>query len=95
MTQMAQKVETTAQEVTTMVNGTSVAPMILGNLYVSIDVGTTKVCTLIAQVSPAGELEIVGTGDRIPTLPFNGFGEWVGELYGGAVTPLGDVPHSP
>lgn len=62
MTQMAQKVETTAQEVTTMVNGTSVAPMILGNLYVSIDVGTTKVCTLIAQVSPAGELEIVGTG---------------------------------
>jgi sulfoxide reductase catalytic subunit YedY len=38
--------------------------------------------------------EIVGTGDRIPTLPFNGYGEWVGELYGGAVTPPGDVPHA-
>ena len=33
-----------------------------GNLYMAIDVGTTKVCTLIAQVSPDGELEIVGTG---------------------------------
>jgi cell division protein FtsA len=33
-----------------------------GNLYMAIDVGTTKVCTLIAQVSPEGELEIVGTG---------------------------------
>ncbi|PZC51086.1 MAG: cell division protein FtsA [Chloroflexi bacterium] len=28
----------------------------------AIDVGTTKVCTLIAQVSPDGELEIIGTG---------------------------------
>ncbi len=33
-----------------------------GNLYMAIDVGTTKVCTLIAQVSPDGELEVVGTG---------------------------------
>ncbi len=33
-----------------------------GNLYMAIDVGTTKVCALIAQVSPDGELEIVGTG---------------------------------
>jgi cell division protein FtsA len=33
-----------------------------GNLYMAIDVGTTKVCTLIAQVAPNGELEIVGTG---------------------------------
>ena len=38
--------------------------------------------------------EIVGTGQRVPTLQFNGYGEWVGELYGGRVTPVGDVPHS-
>ena len=38
--------------------------------------------------------EIVGTGQRVPTLPFNGYGEWVGELYGGRVTPVGDVPHA-
>ena len=38
--------------------------------------------------------EIVGTGQRVPTLPFNGYGEWVGELYGGRVTPAGDVPHA-
>ena len=40
------------------------------------------------------EEEIVGTGRRVPTLPFNGYGEWVGELYGGRVTPVGDVPHA-
>ncbi len=33
-----------------------------GNLYMSIDVGTTKVCSLVAQITPAGEMEIVGTG---------------------------------
>lgn len=38
--------------------------------------------------------EIVGTGRRIPTLPFNGYGEWVADLYGGRVTPPGDVPHA-
>lgn len=38
--------------------------------------------------------EIVGTGRRIPTLPFNGYGEWVADLYGGRVTPVGDVPHA-
>ena len=36
--------------------------MMNGNLYTAIDVGTTKVCTLIARVAPNGELEIVGTG---------------------------------
>ena len=36
--------------------------MLNGNLYIAIDVGTTKVCTLIAQVAPNGELEVVGTG---------------------------------
>lgn len=36
--------------------------MLNNNLYMSIDVGTTKVCTIIAQVAPDGELEIVGTG---------------------------------
>ena len=36
--------------------------MMNGNLYMAIDVGTTKVCTLIAQIAPSGELEIVGTG---------------------------------
>ena len=35
--------------------------MMNGNLYTAIDVGTTKVCTLIARVAPSGELEIVGT----------------------------------
>ena len=35
--------------------------MLNGNLYTAIDVGTTKVCTLIARVAPSGELEIVGT----------------------------------
>ncbi|MFV1988416.1 MAG: protein-methionine-sulfoxide reductase catalytic subunit MsrP [Gemmatimonadota bacterium] len=37
---------------------------------------------------------VVGTGDRIPTLPFNGYGEYVADLYGGLVTPKGDVPHA-
>ncbi len=37
---------------------------------------------------------IVGPDNRVPTLPFNGYGEWVGDLYGGRVTPLGDVPHA-
>ncbi|MBI4199973.1 MAG: cell division protein FtsA [Chloroflexi bacterium] len=32
------------------------------NLYMAIDVGTTKVCTLIACVSPEGELQVLGTG---------------------------------
>jgi len=36
--------------------------MLNGNLYMAIDVGTTKVCTLVAQVGANGELEIVGTG---------------------------------
>ena len=36
--------------------------MITGKLYMAIDVGTTKVCTLLAQVASNGELEIVGTG---------------------------------
>ncbi len=38
--------------------------------------------------------EVVGRGDRIPTLPFNGYGEYVAHLYDGRVTPLGDVPHA-
>ena len=37
---------------------------------------------------------VVGTNDRIPTLPFNGYGEYVADLYGGVVTPKGDVPHA-
>ena len=37
---------------------------------------------------------VVETGERIPTLPFNGYGEFVGDLYGGEVTPKGDVPHA-
>ncbi len=37
---------------------------------------------------------VIGTQEEIPTLPFNGYGEWVGELYGGRVTPIGDVPHA-
>ncbi len=43
---------------------------------------------------PQSQEEIVGTGTRIPTLPFNGYGEWVADLYGGRVTPVGDVPHA-
>ena len=38
--------------------------------------------------------EIVGRGERVPTLEFNGYGEWVADLYGGRVTPPGDVPHA-
>ena len=34
----------------------------VGNAYVSIDVGTTKVCTLIAQILANGEVEIIGAG---------------------------------
>ncbi len=37
--------------------------------------------------------EIVGRGERVPTLPFNGYGEWVAGLYD-RVTPRGDVPHA-
>jgi len=37
---------------------------------------------------------IVSTGERVPTLPFNGYGEFVADLYGGRVTPRGDVPHA-
>jgi len=33
-----------------------------GKLYMAIDVGTTKVCTLIASVSSDAELEVVGAG---------------------------------
>ena len=36
--------------------------MMNDKLYMAIDVGTTKVCTLIARVSPDAELEVVGTG---------------------------------
>ncbi|MBI4200709.1 MAG: cell division protein FtsA [Chloroflexi bacterium] len=36
--------------------------MVTTNLYMAIDVGTTKVCTLIAQVAPNGDLEVVGAG---------------------------------
>ena len=42
--------------------GTREGTMPIGNLYMAVDVGTTKVCTLIAQVAANGELEIVGTG---------------------------------
>ena len=31
-------------------------------LYLAIDVGTTKVCSLLARVSPGAELEVIGTG---------------------------------
>ncbi len=33
-----------------------------GRLYAAIDVGTTKVCTLIARIGPNGELEILSVG---------------------------------
>lgn len=36
--------------------------MISEKRYMAIDVGTTKVCTLIARVGSEGELEVVGTG---------------------------------
>lgn len=38
--------------------------------------------------------EIVGTGREVPTLPYNGYGKWVGDLYP-CPTPAGDVPHAP
>jgi len=34
----------------------------VGNAYVSVDVGTTKVCTLVAQILATGEVEIIGAG---------------------------------
>ncbi|MCG8467386.1 MAG: protein-methionine-sulfoxide reductase catalytic subunit MsrP [Gemmatimonadetes bacterium] len=37
---------------------------------------------------------IVGPDNRVPTLPFNGYGEWVADMYDGHVTPPGDVPHA-
>ena len=37
---------------------------------------------------------VVGSNERIPTLPFNGYGDFVADLYGGEVTPKGDVPHA-
>lgn len=37
---------------------------------------------------------VVGSNERIPTLPFNGYGDFVADLYDGAVTPKGDVPHA-
>jgi len=37
---------------------------------------------------------LVSTGERVPTLPFNGYGEFVADLYGGRVTPKGDLPHA-
>ncbi len=33
-----------------------------GRLYAAIDVGTTKVCTLIARVDPHGGIEVLGVG---------------------------------
>lgn len=51
-----------AEQATRAADSPSDGALIHGNLYVAIDVGTTKVCTLICQVSPAGELEVVGTG---------------------------------
>ncbi len=38
--------------------------------------------------------EVVGAGRRVPTLPYNGYGEWVSDLYP-CPTPAGDVPHAP
>jgi cell division protein FtsA len=32
------------------------------SLYTAIDVGTTKVCTLVAKVSPSGEMQVVALG---------------------------------
>lgn len=37
---------------------------------------------------------VVETGEQVPTLPFNGYAEWAGELYP-CPTPVGDVPHAP
>ena len=37
--------------------------------------------------------EIVGTDREVPTLPYNGYGEWVSDLYP-CPTPAGDVPHA-
>ena len=30
--------------------------------YTAIDLGTTKVCTIIARIGPEGELKVLGTG---------------------------------
>ncbi len=38
--------------------------------------------------------EVVATGEEVPTLPYNGYGEWVSGLYP-CPTPEGDVPHAP
>ena len=31
-------------------------------IFVAIDVGTTKVCTIVASQGPTGKLQILGTG---------------------------------
>lgn len=40
------------------------------------------------------EETVVQTGEKVETLPYNGYGEWVAGLYPCA-TPAGDVPHAP
>ena len=30
--------------------------------YTAIDLGSTKVCTIIARIGPEGELKVLGTG---------------------------------
>lgn len=37
---------------------------------------------------------VVESGERVATLPYNGYGEWVGHLYP-CPTPEGEVPHAP
>jgi len=34
----------------------------LSRIYVGLDLGTTKICTVIAEVAPDGELRIIGVG---------------------------------
>lgn len=36
--------------------------MIKDMYYTAIDLGTTKVCTIIAKIGPEGELKVLGTG---------------------------------
>lgn len=37
---------------------------------------------------------VVATGQEVPTRPYNGYGEWVADLYP-CPTPAGDIPHAP
>ena len=36
------------------------------NYIVGLDIGTTKICCIIAEVTPQGEIEIIGLGQSPP-----------------------------